>query len=93
MMTPTKCTFRNRSVSGACAGSNVPHRSQIYGGVTPHQHGRGIKIKSWISCVFVSFFIKNIISLCNMIVVINAPGTKTRLSEVVDVIGFVLHPM
>ena len=34
-MTPTKYTFLNRSVSGACAGINVPHPSQIYGGVTP----------------------------------------------------------
>ena len=29
MMSPTKYTFLNRSVSGGCAGINVPHPSQI----------------------------------------------------------------
>ena len=33
--TPTKYTFLNGSVSGACAGINVPHPSKKYGGVTP----------------------------------------------------------
>ena len=35
VMTPRKYTFLNRSVSGACAGTNIPHPSQINGGVTP----------------------------------------------------------
>ena len=45
-----------------CWHQRSPPFSNIWGCYS-HQHGRGIKIKNWISCVFIFFFIKNIKSL------------------------------
>ena len=45
-----------------CWHQRSPPFSNIWGCYS-HQHGRGIKIKNWISCVFTFFFIKNIKSL------------------------------